>query len=215
MGTPVRAPANGTARIRNGGLGGLSVYVVEPNGTYYYLAHLAGTAPDLVDGATVGTGQVVGFVGDSGNARGGVPHVHFEVHPGGGGPVDPKPVLDQFLADAQAGSQAVIDAYAAAAAGAETTGGQDPSTTPLLPEPKAAQLATAGAPRSALLWASAASPSGGALRFAQDEALRAAEAVQRGPLLTAQANVQSDLTKAQLRAWLAPLVPPALAAVVD
>jgi hypothetical protein len=65
------------------------------------------------------------------------------------------------------------------------------------------------------LWASAASPSGGALRFAQDEALRAAEAVQRGPLLTAQANAQSDLTKAQLRAWLAPLVPPALAAVVD
>jgi hypothetical protein len=53
------------------------------------------------------------------------------------------------------------------------------------------------------------------LRLAQAETLRASEAVQHDPLLTAQASAQSELTKAQLRAWPAPLVPPALAAVID
>lgn len=170
-GTPVRAPADGTARIRNGGLGGLSVYVIEPDGTYYYLAHLAGTAADLVDGGSVRTGQVVGFTGDSGNAAGGLAHVHFEVHPGGGGPIDPKPVLDQFLADAVAGAPAIVDAYARAAAAAD----RDP---PPIPTPKPARLGLGGAQRAALLWASATSPAGGALRLAQAEALRLASTVE-------------------------------------
>jgi hypothetical protein len=113
-GTPVRSPTEGTVRLVTGGLGGITVYVVEPNGTYYYLAHLAGRAPGLVEGASVTTGQVVGFVGTSGNAQGTPPHLHFEVHPNGGGPIDPKPVLDQFLADAKAGSANLLSAYAAA-----------------------------------------------------------------------------------------------------
>ncbi len=208
-GTPVRAPAAGMARIRNGALGGLSVYVIEPDGTYYYLAHLAGTAPDLIDGAPVRAGQVVGFVGDSGNARGGSPHVHFEVHPGGGGPVDPKPVLDQFLTDALVGAPAVVDAYARASVATGLT-----DQPPSLPEPRAARLPLAGASRSALLWASAASPTGGALRLAEAEAVRAAADIQREPRLQAQAVAQQE-TEAQLRAWMAPLVPPALASVID
>jgi hypothetical protein len=207
-GTPVRASADGRARIRDGGLGGLSVYVIEPDGTYYYLAHLAGTAPDLVDGAAVRTGQVVGFVGDSGNAAGGVPHVHFEVHPGGGGPVDPKPVLDQFLTDALAGVPAVVDAYAKAA----TT--SVPAPPLRIPKPRAARLPLADPPRSALLWAAAASPTGGTLHLAKTEALRAAAAVRHEPRLVAQATDQ-DQAAAQVRAWLAPLVPPALTTVID
>ena len=169
-GTPVRAPADGRARIRDGGLGGLSVYVIEPDGTYYYLAHLAALAPDLVDGAAVRTGQVIGFTGDSGNAAGGLPHVHFEIHPRGGAPIDPKPVLDQFLADAVAGAPAIIEAYA------EAVADQAP---PRLPRPRAARLDDTGASRSALLWASAANPTGGALRWAQAEALRVAVTVGR------------------------------------
>ncbi|HEV2070692.1 MAG TPA: M23 family metallopeptidase, partial [Acidimicrobiales bacterium] len=113
-GTPVRAPVDGRVRIRNSGLGGLSVYVTGADGTYYYLAHLAGIAPGLADGATVRTGDVVGYVGDSGNARGGMPHVHFEIHPGGGGPIDPKPILDRYLADAIAAAPEVVVAYAEA-----------------------------------------------------------------------------------------------------
>ena len=111
-GTPVRAPADGTVRISQGGLGGLSVYVIQPDSTYYYLAHLAGIPPGLVEGTPVKTGQVVGFVGDSGNARGTPTHLHFEIHPGGGGPVDPKPLLDQFRVDALAAAPALIESYA-------------------------------------------------------------------------------------------------------
>ena len=118
-GTPVRAPADGRVRLSSGGLGGTALYVTEPDGTYYYLAHLAGVAEGLVSGAPVTVGQVIGYNGSSGNAQGTPPHVHFEVHPRGGGPVDPKPVLDRFLADALA---AAPDVVAAALAGEDDSG---------------------------------------------------------------------------------------------
>ena len=101
-GTPVAAPADGVARIATNALGGLTVRVVEPSGTFWYLAHLSGIADGVVDGSPVAVGQVVGYVGDSGNARGGVPHLHFAVHPNGGQPVPPKPIVDQWVADGAA-----------------------------------------------------------------------------------------------------------------
>jgi hypothetical protein len=100
--TPVRAPADGTVRYEDAGLGGKAAIVTEPDGTYYYMAHLSGFAPGVASGDKVRTGQVVGFNGDSGNARGGAPHVHFEIHPGGGAAVNPKPTLDRWLEEALA-----------------------------------------------------------------------------------------------------------------
>ena len=98
--TPVRAPVDGIVRFEDAGLGGKGAFVTAPDGTYYYMAHLNSFHPDLASGAAVKQGQVVGYNGDSGNARGGAPHVHFEVHPRGGAAVNPKPILDGWLQSA-------------------------------------------------------------------------------------------------------------------
>jgi hypothetical protein len=102
QGTPLRAPDAGRLRYENAGLGGLAAYVTTADGTYYYLAHMAATAPGLTTGANVDQGQIVGFVGDSGNARGGAAHCHFEIHPRGGAAVDPKQILDRWTEEATA-----------------------------------------------------------------------------------------------------------------
>ena len=72
-----------------------------------------GSSTGFTDGMAVRTGDIVGYVGDSGNARGGAPHLHIGIYPHGGPPIDPKPVLDQFLAEATARVPALVDAYRA------------------------------------------------------------------------------------------------------
>ena len=113
-GTPVRAPVDGVATSSQDPLGGLSVRVQMPDRTYFYLAHLSGLVAGFTEGMPVRTGDIVGYVGDSGNARGGSPHVHVGVYPKGGAAVDPKPVLDQFLVEALANVPALVDAWRAA-----------------------------------------------------------------------------------------------------
>jgi murein DD-endopeptidase MepM/ murein hydrolase activator NlpD len=95
FGHPVVAVATGSIIKRNSDLGGASLWLDADNGTSYYYAHLSGYADGLSDGSRVSAGQVVAYNGDSGNAKGGVPHVHFQVHPGGRGnnPVNPYPTL--------------------------------------------------------------------------------------------------------------------------
>ena len=97
-GTPVISPAAGTAKVSEGSIGGVAVRVTQPDGTYWYFAHL--DSASVEDGDDVVPGQIVGTVGDSGNAKGGAPHVHVEVHPYGGAPLDPKPLLDAYYAEA-------------------------------------------------------------------------------------------------------------------
>lgn len=93
-GAPVVAAESGrVARVGQASLGGNKLWVVGDSGTHYYYAHLSAFAPGLADGLRVDAGDVVGFVGDTGNARGTSPHLHFEVHPGGAGPVNPYPLL--------------------------------------------------------------------------------------------------------------------------
>jgi murein DD-endopeptidase MepM/ murein hydrolase activator NlpD len=122
-GTPVRAPVDGVARSATSGLGGLTVKVVMPDGTYFYLAHLAGLVEGFRDGMPVATGDIVGYVGDSGNARGGAPHLHIGIYPYGGPPIDPKPVLDQFLVEAETRLPDVLAAVQSSVAPAATPTG--------------------------------------------------------------------------------------------
>lgn len=89
-GAPVVACERGIlTRIGTDRLGGQKLWLVGQSGTAYYYAHLSAYAPGVTDGALVEAGTLVGFVGDTGNARGGRPHLHFEVHPGGGAAVNP------------------------------------------------------------------------------------------------------------------------------
>ena len=102
QGTPVRATAAGTiAGLHLVGKGGIAVYEIDETGKYaYYYAHLNGYAPDLKDGMKVAQGQVIGYVGKTGNAATTAPHLHFQIQwilPGTrwwqGPAIDPYPAL--------------------------------------------------------------------------------------------------------------------------
>jgi murein DD-endopeptidase MepM/ murein hydrolase activator NlpD len=79
--TPVRAVQRGTiAKLFLSKQGGRAIYQFDPSGRLcYYYAHLEGYTPDLKEGDTVSQGQVIGYVGTSGNAPPNTPHLHFAV----------------------------------------------------------------------------------------------------------------------------------------
>jgi murein DD-endopeptidase MepM/ murein hydrolase activator NlpD len=80
-GTPVLAAADGNIlKLRTGGNGGITIYQLDPDGhTLYYYAHLRRYAAGLVEGMPVWRGQVIAYVGDTGNAGEGNFHLHFSV----------------------------------------------------------------------------------------------------------------------------------------
>lgn len=233
-GTPVRSPVDGTLKLAQGGSGGLAAYVYQPDGTYVYMAHLNAFVAGQRPGQQVKVGEVVGYVGDSGNAKGGAPHVHFELHPAptrevvsGRGksrtvthvvrpvpvgtvlpPVDPKGTLDQWLEEAVAGAKdliASVESRPRALLGTGITRRLGNGRSTGLPAPVAP-------PRSQLLWASSLNPAGGAVRLAEAEAMLAAHdfdwsrsARRQQALLHEQAAAV-----AWAEAVLAPLTPAAL-----
>lgn len=86
-GTPIYAVVSGTVNFNQNRLGGNAVSLAGDNGNRYYYAHLS-----RYEGASrrVNQGDIIGYNGDTGNATG-VPHLHFEVHPGGSLAVNPTP----------------------------------------------------------------------------------------------------------------------------
>jgi len=95
-GTPVLSATRGLVlSVRESGLGGRQVWVLGPGLERHYYAHLDDWAPGLVEGAVVRPGDVLGVVGDTGNARGTPPHLHYGVY-GAQGAIDPLPRLRAF-----------------------------------------------------------------------------------------------------------------------
>ncbi len=81
-GTPVRAEDDGRiAKLYRGPMAGISIYQFDPATTrVYFYAHLDRYAADLKEGQAVARGDVIGYVGSTGNAPERAPHLHFAIH---------------------------------------------------------------------------------------------------------------------------------------
>lgn len=91
-GTPVRASTEGVVtRIGHSRLGGHVVWVIGPGGQRHYYAHLDRFG-DIHRGQRIAAGAILGYVGNTGNARHTPPHLHYGVYAGGGA-INPFPLL--------------------------------------------------------------------------------------------------------------------------
>ena len=88
-GTPLVAIVSGTISSGWSDSGGNMLFLSGDDGNSYWYLH---NEQNLVTGGHVSVGQQIGTVGDTGNAVG-IPHLHFEYHPGGGGPINPYPLV--------------------------------------------------------------------------------------------------------------------------
>jgi murein DD-endopeptidase MepM/ murein hydrolase activator NlpD len=100
LGSPLLAVADGTVfSVGWNKVGGWRLWLRDNQGNEFYYAHLSAYSPLAVNGAIVHAGDVLGFLGDSGDAQGTPFHLHFEVHPVGllglgyDGAVDPTSYL--------------------------------------------------------------------------------------------------------------------------
>jgi murein DD-endopeptidase MepM/ murein hydrolase activator NlpD len=82
LGSPILAVADGTLfSVGWNRIGGNRIWLRDREGNYFYYAHLAAFTTLAVDGAKVRAGDVIGFVGNTGDAAGTPYHLHFEIHP--------------------------------------------------------------------------------------------------------------------------------------
>lgn len=88
-GTTIVAVVDGVATPQQNELGGTTIWFTGADGNKYYYAHLDSYA----NLGNVVKGEVIGYVGDTGNAKFSTPHLHFEIHPLGGPAVDPYPTV--------------------------------------------------------------------------------------------------------------------------
>ena len=203
--TPARAPVDGVVSFSDGGLGGKGINLTGVDGNLYYFAHMNSFA-DIPGGAAVKQGDVIGFVGDTGNARGGAPHIHFEIRPGGGAAINPKPILDKWLSDAQAKVAELIASFQV----------ENPRVLIVTGQTRQFDLAEpADAPQQLegpLLWASSVSPVGSALRLAEAATARLAPTIDWEKVAADAQGVAAEQHRAAdtARTVLGPLTPPVL-----
>jgi murein DD-endopeptidase MepM/ murein hydrolase activator NlpD len=99
----VAAEGGEVTDIGVGTLGGLKIWILGESGTRWYYAHLMAFNPDLEVGDVVGPGDHIGYVGKTGNAISTPPHLHLQMHPDSGRPVNPYPILKAASERYQAG----------------------------------------------------------------------------------------------------------------
>jgi hypothetical protein len=135
LGAPVLAVADGTLfSVGWNTIGGHRLWLRDRQGNEYYYAHLSAFSPLAADGAQVEAGDVVGFVGATGDAVGTPPHLHFEIHPaallglGYDGVVNPYPYLVAWNARRDAGEVAAGQVASAPQAASAVLGWQDISS---------------------------------------------------------------------------------------
>ena len=93
-GTPIQATTQGiVSKVGENTLGGRVVFIIGPGGAGHYYAHLEDYA-DISPNDWVNVGDIIGYVGDSGNAKGTPPHVHYGIYINGGA-VNPYPLLQK------------------------------------------------------------------------------------------------------------------------
>ncbi len=97
-GTPILAINDGVlSNVGWNTLGGRRFWLTDRYGHQFYFAHLSGFSPLAKDGAQVKRGDVIAFLGNSGDAEGTPPHLHFEMHPAGGWAVPPFQYITSWL----------------------------------------------------------------------------------------------------------------------
>jgi murein DD-endopeptidase MepM/ murein hydrolase activator NlpD len=117
-GTPLVAVTDGTLfNVGWNDVGGNRLWLRDAAGNEYYYAHLARFSPGAREDAQVNAGDVIGYVGDTGDAVGTPPHLHFEIHPpelraeGYDGVVNPYPYLKAWKAGGVVGGQQSFDGW--------------------------------------------------------------------------------------------------------
>jgi murein DD-endopeptidase MepM/ murein hydrolase activator NlpD len=106
-GTPLVATADGVVTQKLvGETSGISVEIQDAQGIQYFYAHMSAWAEPIEVGDQVHVGQVLGYLGHTGNAMYTPPHLHLEVQPGGT-PVPPKPFVDRWVKLAQLEAEAL------------------------------------------------------------------------------------------------------------
>lgn len=193
FGTPLVAVESGKVIAKGStGAGGISVWLGSDRGTAYYYAHMQSWVKGLAVGQRVEKGAIIGFVGNSGNAAGSPPHVHFQMHPGGkGSPArDPKPFLDDALRQAEdqalrlaSGPGALLQRFSRGAA--------EPDPLLIIDKPvdKLLQSSAIENPED-VLWFSMIDPTLGVLGLARQSASGAGLA---GPLSSADSKEEARL----------------------
>lgn len=131
-GVPIAAVADGTiGRLSTSNRGGIQLYLELADGSYFFHAHLSRYADGLASGQKVKAGDIIGYVGQTGDAQYSVAHLHFEVHPAWNAknPINPFPVVRELTGCGRTGTgplSELPDAVTANLNGSANTAGTGP-----------------------------------------------------------------------------------------